>query len=218
MDINDFTIPTIKKHKGSYVCDELAQNLIKQEAEPIVIDFLHRLNQEQLGCSIIHRGWPYLVLGLLFIIAVVVLLVVHVEYYLFAIPLFLLLAMLIGSMASYFMTSKRIKAILFISEEFKVKLSPYYVLVDNYNIRAYEHRHRIYNSYYDRGFMIKLVPIELLAQQLPYNNADINFRQEQMALLEQAQLNRQSPINQNQEQEDEQYRQYEDEEEVNRTR
>ena len=216
MDINDFTIPTIKKHKGKFTCKHLEEGVVKPEAEPLVVELVHALNETRSCCPLLHRSWPYVVLGILFIISIVIMFFIHGSYFLLAIPLAILLTMLVGSVVSYSMTYKRNKTILLITEEYRAKLAQHYILVDNYNIRAYEYYHRVYNAYYDHGYMIKLVPLELLNQRVEFNNADINFRQEQQALLEQAQLNREIPIYDVNQPE---LRRYEtDEEDGNRTR
>lgn len=193
--------PQIVMSGQKFICKALGTGRIKTEAVHDVTEFVQKLNQ--IRNSLIDRyPMAIYIFALGFIVSFVAAGFAH-KNKLFIIPLVFLVLFVISSMIVCFRDAKIKHTTQRIIEEYRIKLAPHYVVMD----RSLGHVVTPYGRYEFREAAllrnsIKLVPIEqafrIMAPQpfaqSPVQGIDPYFQQEQVALYEQAQINREIPI------------------------
>ena len=187
----------IIKVKNKYECYDLDAGQIKPEAETDVREFIVKLNDAGKGFWTRNPAWVY-VFALCFILSFIVVGFMRSSY-LYIIPLVFLVLFITTAIISCIKDNEHHKRLHRIKEEYRTKLAPHYILVDKNNgyIVTPDGRFNCNDTNMHIN-TIRLVPVEYMERfhaimtAVPQRNP--YFEQEQVALYEQAQMNKEIPI------------------------
>ena len=180
--------PTITKHGKKFACDALETNNVREEAVPIVKEFVDKLNGVKKNFLAHYLIIPYIFL-LLALICLIIAIFVGV---LVLIAFVIFLALFIGCISlSFYMQRKYLNECKVLVQVYTEKLTDHYLVVDSFF--SYDRaKYKRHGRSYDVEKTIHLIPIE---SKEKYTDPDATFLRQQQTLMDE--LTNKSHANEN---------------------